>query len=896
MTNGLVSPIIEGRPDFEATEKSCRQETNVISTIYGSAKGRGGTVYVASPKSNASKFLLVSFVVGERVAYVLELGDQYMRVYRYHETIMDSIHTDTIYEKATPYALSDFFDSNGRVLFDFKQSADTMYIVHEKYPPKKLQRFGDANWTLVDLPINNGPWEPMNNDETIVMQASGNTGTVTLTLSGGSETLVAIPTIDMELTDSSGQDYSTGTQLALSASLAGQTLASASWSGTLPESYADAVIDLLTNHITMAPALQGSIRVTKNNSTNVKIEATAEPVTYHDKSLVINAAFYWHSQGSDHSAYFVLGSGTFVDKYENVPGAFTADMIGKKIRLTQNGSTVGAWYANKQVAAGELCRANFNFYSARAVGVTGGQMPTHTEGVENDGGVNWTYLHSGYGTVEITGVTDSVTATAKVLDYIPQEIVSEGTYLWEYSLFGSTNCIWPCLVEFYKDRLLLGANLDSGPTIAFSMTGDYENFADISYGEQTPQSAMTLKIFTSINKLTWLQAQRDLYVGTEGSILKVTTITDGDVFGPDNITYDEISTTGSCKVRPIKIGDEILFLGPKGTSIYKVEYNFSTDSYEPVEISVLANKHLEQGIVAWAYQHTPNKMIWAIRSDGAIVGLVYDKKQQVTAFNIQKTQGAFETICVIPNMDTAIDEVWVGTKRTINSSEKRFIEYFSTGLPIKLPASVTGSDEEEMQYLLDNAIYLDCCTRFTYTSVVSSVSGLTRFNGQTVTVVADGRVFTQQVNGGIVTLSPNAKNILVGLPYTMTLELMPITQNLENGTGLGRTQRVHSVVARIYCTHSFKYGQDLNNLKVAKINPKDTETTNRFANVYNFPLEVLKSGDIKLDWPGEMTTQKIQNNFIVNSTGARLIFVQDRPFPVHWCAFSIGVGISEDIQ
>ena len=140
MTNGLVSPIIEGRPDFEATEKSCRQETNVISTIYGSAKGRGGTVYVASPKSNASKFLLVSFVVGERVAYVLELGDQYMRVYRYHDTIMDSIHTDTVYEKATPYALSDFFDSNGRVLFDFKQSADTMYIVHEKYPPKKLQR------------------------------------------------------------------------------------------------------------------------------------------------------------------------------------------------------------------------------------------------------------------------------------------------------------------------------------------------------------------------------------------------------------------------------------------------------------------------------------------------------------------------------------------------------------------------------------------------------------------------------------------------------------------------------------------------------------------------------------------------------------------------------------
>lgn len=30
--------------------------------------------------------------------------------------------------------------------------------------------------------------------------------------------------------------------------------------------------------------------------------------------------------------------------------------------------------------------------------------------------------------------------------------------------------------------------------------------------------------------------------------------------------------------------------------------------------------------------------------------------------------------------------------------------------------------------------------------------------------------------------------------------------------------------------------------------------------------------------------------------GARMLFVQDKPFPVHWCAFSIALGLSEDIR
>ena len=115
---------------------------------------------------------------------------------------------------------------------------------------------------------------------------------------------------------------------------------------------------------------------------------------------------------------------------------------------------------------------------------------------------------------------------------------------------------------------------------------------------------------------------------------------------------------------------------------------------------------------------------------------------------------------------------------------------------------------------------------------------------------------------------------------------MPISQDLQNGSGLCRTQRINSIIARLYRTHSFKYGPSLQNLKSAKINtPYD-----------NIDEEVLKSGDIKLDWHGDVTDQEINTNDIVDSTGARMLFVQDRPFPVHFIAFSVAINISEDIR
>ena len=869
MNGGLVSPVIEGRPDFVAFDKSCRQELNVISTIYGSAKGRGGTVYVAGSKNQNEKFLLVPFIVGERVAYVLEFGNEYIRVYRYH----DQIKLDNaVYEIETIYKIQDFFDEDGRTLFDFKQSADVLYITHEQYPPNKLSRYGDTNWVLQAFEFNNGPWQKMNSDESLSLQVqSSNTGIVELVPVGSKN-----PSLTTNVRGTSGNTYGVAISFYIGGwNGAGTKLVEQTWTAPVPK---------LTWAQLAAQAINGLPQFIATNPTTIatRITAIANQSEYANKQCSIRVVI-------DHGAGYVTtnyNNATFSDGAGESALTFSADWVGRKVRLTQVNTTVEGWRSGWQVSIGTVCRSGTNFYIAKSGGTTGPQMPSHIEGTESDGGVAWEYIHSGYGTVQVTEFVSPTLVKARVLDYIPQGVIDVGTWQWEFSLFDTVVGVWPSAIEFYKDRLVLGANLPSGPTLVFSVTGDYENFADIDHGEQLPESSITLNTFTGLNKIMWLCTQGNLYIGTEGSILMVETMTASEVFGPDNVTYNELASIGTCKVAPIKIGGDILFLGSNGASIYKIEYNLNTDSYEPIEVSVLANKHLELGIIAWSLQYVPNKMIYGIRADGKIVGLVYNRQHEITAFNIFETKGIIETICTIPNADGAFDEVWFGVNRTINGASKRYIEYGVLDAPVRVPLEYVDSELNTLEYILNTSVMVDSAKIIDSDTEITEVP-VDHLNGENVSVVADGVFYSLLVQDNNITLPKGAKHIVIGLPYLMVLEPMPVTQDFENGTGLARAQRINSIIARIYRTHSFKYGPSMDRLIEAKINTSYTEVNNK---------AVLKSGDIKLDWPGDTTNQEVTPSEIVDATGARMLFVQDKPFPVHWCAFSIAIGLSEDIR
>lgn len=116
--------------------------------------------------------------------------------------------------------------------------------------------------------------------------------------------------------------------------------------------------------------------------------------------------------------------------------------------------------AQKNVSVGALRRSDGKVYKASAVSsggtyyVTGSVRPVHESGrawdggkdVRSDGvnnytvGVEWEYIHAGYGVVKLTGYTNAKTMTGLVLKRCPDSIVGNPTSArdWTFSGNGST--------------------------------------------------------------------------------------------------------------------------------------------------------------------------------------------------------------------------------------------------------------------------------------------------------------------------------------------------------------------------------------------------------------------------------------------------------------------------
>lgn len=860
MNSGKIAPVMEGRTDVQVYPYSCRETKNAIPLVYGSNKNRGGSAFVSAVKSSASKTALIPFKVGENVAYEIEIGEEYLRFYKDHELILDA---GVPYELETSYQVEDIFDANGLLQIDYQQSGDVLYLVHDKYPPMKLSRYDDTNWVLSALDLQGGPWQAMNTNTNKVIQASGTTGDITLTSVGN-----IAGSVSSRVYDNSNpinniairkplDEYSfTFDRVMFYSQIYYSISETATYTEETLRRYADIV-----NGSFPDLNLQVIYESTGSNTYTVQLVLTGKSASAIGKQLVINYNIF------NPETLAIAATGTFEP-------LFTEAMEGQYLRLNY-APNVPIWYAGMTVTAGMTVKSDGNYYQAGSAGTAGNMKPVHTEGTESDGAINWTYLHSGYGIVRINEVIDEANATATVISTLPSEIASTGTYKWESSLLGADG-IWPSSVCFFKDRLALGLNATKGPQVCFSCSGDYENFADMTAGEVLATNAITLPILLDLNKIQWLCAQDNLFVGTEGGIVAVKAMTSSEVFGPDNITYDNISSIGTCKIKPIRIGDDILYLGRLAKDIYAIQYNWETDSYAPDEVSLLAYDLLEEGISGWALQYEPNRIIWLVRRDGKIVGLTYNKKQSVRAFHLHETDGSFEGVSSIPAPNGTMDDVYFVAKRTVNNATVRYVEYFKNGLPLSVPSGLTVA--QKLEYLIKNAWFLDCAKKYTFETASDQITGLTHLEGKTVAVLADGKVQeSKTVASGAITLDSAANLVLVGLPYETIIEPMPLNIDI-NGTGQARSQRINQIICRLYRSANFKFSWDNATWHNAEVKD-DTELT-------------LKSGDLLLNWGASNTFSKLNSEDIVNATGARMLFKQDLPLPVCFVAFYPQIEVS----
>jgi len=172
-TAGELSPRLDGRNDLSKYPAGCKTLENIVIYPHGAAARRPGTQFIAEVKTSSAKTRLIPFEFSTTQTYILEFGNQYMRVYKDKGQVLSG---GSAFEISTPYLTAELFD------IKFAQSADVMYITHPSHETKKLSRTGHTAWTLATVDFTNGPFLDTNTSTT-TFQPSGTSGSVNITAS-----------------------------------------------------------------------------------------------------------------------------------------------------------------------------------------------------------------------------------------------------------------------------------------------------------------------------------------------------------------------------------------------------------------------------------------------------------------------------------------------------------------------------------------------------------------------------------------------------------------------------------------------------------------------------------------------------------------------------------------
>ncbi|MBF0188920.1 MAG: hypothetical protein HQL50_13440 [Magnetococcales bacterium] len=392
-----------------------------------------------------------------------------------------------------------------------------------------------------------------------------------------------------------------------------------------------------------------------------------------------------------------------------------------------------------------------------------------------------------WGSAQITELITDRSVYAKVIDPF------HGTgYVvdWKMGAWGAERG-FPRTVTFYEQRLVWGGSKSEPQTIWMSQSGDYEN---MSPGNADAADAMTYTIATDqVNAIRWMSPGKVLMVGTNGGEFIVSASSTSDALAPDNIRVVRHANFGSSEVRPARVGEVMIYNQRYGREVRQLAYQYEADSYVSPDLTLLSEHITKGGVRDMAYAQGPDSILWCARNDGQLLGLTYEKNQDVVGWHRHTLGGsdaAVESVAVIPGAERS--ELWMSVSRTIDGSTRRSIERLHHGMDI---------DE-----ILTDARFLDGF--LVYSGVpVTEVSGLEHLEGETVSIVADGSAVADQVvASGSITLATAAATVVVGLGYDSTMETMNIEAGSADGTAQGKKKRVHEAILSFYRTVNAQVG------------------------------------------------------------------------------------------
>lgn len=236
---------------------------------------------------------------------------------------------------------------------------------------------------------------------------------------------------------------------------------------------------------------------------------------------------------------------------------------------------------------------------------------------------------------------------------------------------------FPALSAIFQQRQIYAASYNDPITIWGSRIKQFENFASSDFvldddafelTLDTPAIAPIRHLFVTRGGLLAM-TQKDVWLINGGS-------SNNAAITPTNALADPQSYTGVSSLRPIAIGNDLLFAEGKGHAIRTLTYNEVNRAYNSEDRSILSSHLFGPGrdIIRWGYQESPYKIVWCVREDGALLAFTSIKSEEVFAWTPGRTKGRYTDLIVL--QEGTEDRVYVTVTRKVNGTWKKFLERF----------------------------------------------------------------------------------------------------------------------------------------------------------------------------------------------------------------------------
>lgn len=894
-SGGEISPSLYGRVDTVKYATGLRTCRNFFVMRHGGIATRPGTTFVGEVSDSSVTVRLIPFVFNTDQTYVLEFGNQYMRVIRNGVYLTETAQNITAATKADPCVIT--ITGHGY------SNGDEVYITGVG----GMTELNNRNFKVANVTSNTFSLQLM--DGTDLDSSAYTTFT-----SGGTAAKIYEITTPYVTADLSEIKY---VQSADVVTLTHPSYSQRKLSRTGHTSWT------LTTY-TFAPDIDqpdggsGSAGSAGSNSyryrvTSIANETFEESLPGYEATGTITAitkanpaqvtvTSHGYSTGDE---VYISGVGGMV---EITDGIYTITKVDAD-NFTLDGIDSTAY--TTFTSGGTVARTYIRIDSAAAASTSNPHTLSWTAEADAQEYNVYRELNGVYGFIGIAGSNsfEDVGTNPDVTDTPPSA---------RNPFDGADN--YPSTATYIQQRLAFANTNNNTETVYCSRTGQFNNFT-ISRPLQDDDAVTFTMAGRQVNEIRHLIDLGRLIVLTSGGEWAVEGNSSG-VITPTDVNMKQYSYNGASTLQPIIIGGNALYVQARGSLIRDLVYDYQVDGYRGNDLTIFS-AHLVDGytISDWAYQQIPHSVVWAVRNDGILLGLTYVREQEMIAWHRHDFDGLVENVVTVPEGNE--DAVYLVIKRTINGNTVRYVErmnqrrlatgldnivdfkavdcclsydgrntntshtmtlsggsdwtydetltltsstsYFSS-LEVGNQIHLTGSDGTIIRFTIEAYSSTTVVTgkanktvpttmRSTaisdWTRAVDQITGLWHLEGESVSIFGDGFVVsnpnndtydTVTVSGGAITLDKAYGVLHIGMPFTCDVENLDI-DTIQGETLVDKKKRINKVTMLVESSRGVWVGPEapssdssLSGLTELKI--RDDETMDQPVALRTGPIEV----------------------------------------------------------